>query len=112
MHIDTFFSLPLSEIAYPHPHESDWLDIGEITVYSRRISIGDPILFPGDQAELEVANGIYKIQAKAINYGNDRRISRLRAIQTTDFVQTTHLTNISVDFARVGVCDPIVFLQA
>jgi hypothetical protein len=112
MNIDTFFSQPLSDSVYSPPHVTEWLDIGKIIVYSKHISMGDTTFFPGDQAKLEVDDGEYRVQAKAIHYGNDRRISRLRAIRTVDSFQTVYLASISVDFARVGVCDPIVFLRA
>ncbi|MEP7289270.1 MAG: hypothetical protein ABI947_26255 [Chloroflexota bacterium] len=112
MNIDTFFSQPFSETAYSQVQESDWLDAGTLSIVSTRISIGDAILFPGDQAEFEIVNGLYTIQAKGIDYGNHRRISRLRAFHTPSRFDTSYFASISVDFAVVGICDPTVFLQA
>ncbi len=112
MNIDAFFSEPLSEAFAMNGEESDWLDVGTVTIQSSHISVGDAILFPGDQSEIEIDNGPYMIQAKGIDYGNDRRISRLRACQIPVTIQSKRRNAISVVFARVGICDPTLFLRA
>src|SRR5260221_14474755 len=75
-------------------------------------SVGHAILFPVDQSEMEMDNGHYIIKAKGIDYANDRRISRLRACQIPVTIQSKRRNAISVVFARVGICDPTLFLRA
>ena len=74
--------------------------------------MGDATFFPSDQLELVSPIGTYRVQAKVIDYGIDRRIGRLRAVLAEHPAEAHYIGDISVGFAVVGVCDHPVFLAA
>ncbi len=88
--------------------------MGKIGCASGTPSIGDAVLFPGDQIELKLQPGEYAVGVMALGYGTDRRISRLRAALSgrAGWITVRAAGTIGVDFAVIGVCDDPDFLQA
>ena len=56
----------------------------------------------------EVVRGTYRVLAKIMTYPDDRRISRLRALIGHSATLGPRLDEVGVDFAQVGVFDPVV----
>jgi hypothetical protein len=109
-----FFARPLGATFSSAGQASDWLYVGSLVIRSGILSIGDAMLFPDAQVEVEVEFGEYVVEAIAFDYGIDRRIARLRVALPNRVAAATAQSagTISVDFAVVGVCDFPEFLGA
>ncbi len=95
--------------------ESDWLDFCELTLRSPKLHIVDPCYAADPQEGCLVAlpPGLYRVQARAMAYGRDVRISRLRAIHP-DAVAVTgpEIGHTGSDTANIGIYDFDVFARA
>ncbi len=105
MHLRDYFEQPLSGTSLERGVESDWLDLCELSIPSGKLSMGDPFTFPDAQAKVRVVGGNYKVQAKAFDYGNHRRISRLRACLDEDPYDVLEIDEFPVDAGVAGVCE-------
>src|SRR5258708_5576762 len=112
MKIDDYFALPMSTEFNAQGVESDWVDLCILQIKSGVLSVGDCTLFPNSQIEFDVELGEYVTQAKVRDFGTDRRICRLRAVLPTFSCVSQYVDEISVAFARVGLCDKPIFLMA
>jgi hypothetical protein len=112
MHIEEYLAQPISDKSHTTGIESPWLDIETINLLSGQFSIGDTTYFPGGQIFCDCPPGTYEVQTKMMDYGNDHRFGRLRAILRDQPSTMELLGDISVDFANVGICDYPLFLAA
>jgi hypothetical protein len=112
--LSEYLEQPLSQEYRPDGVESDWLDVYNLELRSDTISVGDATFFPHEQVKLAIEPGIYHIQAKVLDYGIDRRISRLRAMLSDPSLEMCRVPigEIPVGFATVGLCDLPLFLAA
>lgn len=89
--------------------ESDWLAFGEINCASGKFLVIDPAFAPEIESGLLVdcAPGVYQLDAKVMTFGNDKRISRLRAVKrgTPSHTVGSKIGEAWSDVARIGVCD-------
>lgn len=114
MKLAEYWQQPLSGIINRRGTQTDWLDVAEIEITTGILAIGDTMVFPHDQVQVNVPNGVYHIQAIVRDYGVERRIARLRAVLHTQSLtrQSDPLGEFPVDVAGVGVCDYPAFSEA
>ncbi len=88
--------------------ESGWLFHCEVPVRGRRLQIAD-VQMAGNDGEgvvLDVAPGIYAVEARVMTYGIDRRISRVRVYPNGAGVTLgPQAGDVGVDLAAVAICD-------
>jgi hypothetical protein len=112
MRIEDFYNQPLSGTPLQQGVESDWLDLCELPIPSGKLSMGDPLTFPRAQVKVRVVGGTYKVQAKVFDYGNHRRISRLRACLEEDPYDVLEIDEFPVDAGMAAVCEYPTFKAA
>lgn len=114
MNLTEYWQQPLSGVINRQGTPTDWLEVAEIEITTGILAIGDTLVFPHDQVQVNVPNGVYHIQAIVRDYGVERRIARLRAVLYTQSLtpQPDPIGHFPVDFAGVGVCDYPAFSEA
>jgi len=85
-------------------HESEGLDLAEVSISSGKMSIADPTLYP-DGLVVCVCPGLHHIQVVILTESGYRVVARLRAFSTKDHVVGESVGEVSVDFARLGIGD-------
>jgi hypothetical protein len=85
--------------------ETEWLDMGRLVIASGKLGIADPNLFPSDYVSVELRNGNYGVAVKLMEYGSNRRVSRLQVLEGNDGSRGSQIGSVIVDFAQLGVCD-------
>ena len=83
--------------------ESDRLDICPLALVSGRLGVIDPTTFDGET--VEVSPGTYQVQARVMDWADDRRVSRLRVTSCQDVRLGGQVGSVGVDSAQVGVVD-------
>src|SRR5688572_21175777 len=65
--------------------ETDWLPFCQIELKSGRLMVGDASFIPSMGYRplfvTDLPRGVYAVHAKVLDYGDDRRISRLRVMK-------------------------------
>lgn len=92
--------------------ETDWMEFTTLPVTSGKILVVDPGFAPeiNDGVLVELPPGTYVLKAKAMQFGKERRPSRLRvALEGTKSSIGGVIGEAWADTARIGVCDPEVF---
>ncbi|MCQ3930676.1 MAG: hypothetical protein DPW16_09460 [Chloroflexi bacterium] len=114
MNLAEYWQQPLSGIINRRGTQTDWLEVAEIEITTGILAIGDTMVFPHDQVQTNVSNGVYHIQAIVRDYGVERRIARLRVLLKNQNAtrQPDAIAHFPVDFAGVGVCDYPAFSEA
>lgn len=118
MNIADYFAEDRDEFLKPTPatgERTDWLDFCELELKGSNILIVDTQFVPSEKDGLLVAlsAGKYTIQAKTVNYGGDRRVSRLRAFQAgTNPKLGEEIGKTWTDTAMTGICDFETFSKA
>lgn len=114
MNLAEYWQKPLSGVINRQGIPTDWLDVADIEITTGTLAIGDTMVFPHDQVQANVPNGVYSIQAIVRDYGVERRIAGLRAVLHTQSMtrQPDPLGHFPVDFAGVGMCDYLAFREA
>ncbi len=95
--------------------ETDWLYFCELNLRSGKLLVVDPSYGPKpDQGLLvDLPTGKYVIQARVLNYGPVRYVSRLRVlIQESTPTVGKSIGTVGNDTAQIGVCDHEVFSEA
>jgi hypothetical protein len=98
----------------PKGDESDWIEFASLPIVSGKLRVSDPMFF-GDlppSPTFDVECGAYRVMAKTMTYPGDRRVSRLRATLTEPSTFGPRLDDVGVDFAQVGVFDPVIWQEA
>ena len=98
----------------PSGQESDWIEFASLPIVSGKLRVADPMFFRDlpPSPTFDVESGTYRVMAKIITYPGDRRVSRLRAILTQPSTFGPGLYDVGVDFAQVGIFDPVVLDEA
>ncbi|HXL25990.1 MAG TPA: hypothetical protein VN952_04880 [Chthoniobacterales bacterium] len=100
----------------PKGDESDWIEFAALPIISGKLRVSDPMFFRDSPPSptFEVECGTYRVMAKLITYPKEsgRRVSRLRAILHEPSFFGSRLDDVGVDFAQVGVFDPIILDEA
>ncbi|WP_010581967.1 hypothetical protein [Schlesneria paludicola] len=98
----------------PKGEESDWIEFATLSIVSGKLRVSDPMFFRDlpPSPTFDVESGTYRIMVKTITYPGDRRVSRLRAILTEPSSLGPRLDDVGVDFAQVGIFDPVVLDEA
>lgn len=98
----------------PKGDESDWVEFASLPIVSGKLRVSDPMFFRDlpPSPTFEVECGTYRVMAKTITYPGDRRVSRLRAILKEPSSFGPRIDDVGVDFAQVGVFDPVVLDEA
>ena len=116
MHIDDF--LKQSFVRKPENgavgEESDWLDFCDLQVGGKSIWVGDANFVPheGDGFLVAVDPGCYSVRAKAIDFGGDKRVSRLRVCRQDAQPEVGgKIGDTWTDTAITGICDHEVFAE-
>jgi hypothetical protein len=95
--------------------ESDWLEFCHLTVRGSKVQVVDASYVP-DESEgcmVTLTPGSYDVQVRAIAYGGDVRISRLRVVRPSVSASlAAELGETGTDTANIGVCDHESFLRA
>lgn len=92
--------------------ESDWLHLCDFELKGKRFLVCDANFMPSedDGVVVEAPSGKYTVSAKAIDYGGDRRVSRLRvALKGTKPELGDELGETWTDTAVTGISDVDVF---
>jgi len=117
MHIDQF----LKQTVTAHPakgsrgKESDWLDFYQLQVKGKSMWIGDANFVPHEEDGFLVAvdTGNYLVTAKAIDFGGDKRVSRLRVcLHGVEAELGGKIGETWTDTAITGICDHETFSEA
>jgi hypothetical protein len=95
--------------------ESDWLEFCDLPVRGKRIQVVDASYGPHSRegCMVNVTPGVYHVQVRAIVYGDDVRISRLRMLRQG--VRPTvgiELGETGTDTGNIGIRDQKVFARA
>jgi hypothetical protein len=94
--------------------ESDWLDFCSLELPHGKVHVVDTG-YVTDEIEgcmVSVRPGRYEIKVKAMVYGNEVRIARLRAVTETDKPALGEkIDETGTDSATIGVCDFPTFSQ-
>ncbi|MCE9553021.1 MAG: DUF4241 domain-containing protein [Planctomycetes bacterium] len=98
----------------PKGHESDWIEFATLRIVSGKLRVSDPMFFCDHPPSptFDVERGMYRVMVKRIAYHDNPRISRLRAILEEPSSLGLQLADVGVDFAQVGVFDPVVLEEA
>jgi hypothetical protein len=98
----------------PKGGESDWIEFASLPIVSGKLRVSDPMFFRDlpPSPTFDVECGAYRVMAKRMTYPGDRRVSRLRAILQKPSSFGSRLGDVGVDFAQVGVFDPVVLDEA
>src|SRR5688572_14750813 len=94
--------------------ESDWLEFCDLTVRGSKVQVVDVSYVPDEREGCMVTlnPGTYDVQVKAMAYGGDVRISRLRVVRHgVSPSLAAELGETGTDTANVGVCDHEVFAR-
>lgn len=98
----------------PQGSESDWIEFASFHILSGKLRVSDPMFFrdlpPAPTFDVEC--GTYRVLAKTMTYPEDIRVSRLRAILREPATVGRRLNYVSVDFAQVGIFDPVILDEA
>jgi len=95
--------------------ETDWLPFCKLTSRGTQLLVIDADFAPYAQHGLlvDLAPGEYEIKARVIDYGTDKRISRLRLVMGNRTPSTGHqLGTTWTDTGKTGVCDYIAYRDA
>jgi len=95
--------------------ESDWLEFSDLTVRGSKVQVVDSSYVPDERegCMVTLTPGLYQVQAKAMAYGEDVRISRLRVVlHGVSPSAGAELGETGTDTASIGVCDHEVFAHA
>ncbi len=95
--------------------ESEWLDFCDLNLKGNSLLIIDASFTPraNDGLLVELSPGAYLVQAKAMNYISDKRISRLRVFaKGAEPYIGQEIGTTWTDTAQMGICDHQVFLQS
>ncbi|SRR5258708_792057 len=89
--------------------ESDWMDAGELTVTKGTLWAGDPFVVNAEDGCLvkKVPNGIYVLEARAMEFAGRKRVSRLRVYLkgAPDIKLGKKVGETLTDTGLVTVCD-------
>jgi len=88
--------------------ETAWLPFTTLSVESGTLMIGDASFLPDPDAclALKVQPGTYELSVKVMDYGTDKRISRLRVARAgADPELGRKVGTVWADVGRTGVCD-------
>lgn len=110
MTIDDYFAIPWDPSRHQRRgRESKWLLVADIDMTSGEVWLGDPTLAPSliDGIVVELARGVYRVEMRIMDYGDDRRVSRFRlvlaAADRTGLGAQIGMTG--TDTALIGVID-------
>jgi hypothetical protein len=95
--------------------ESDWLEFCDLTVQGNKVHVVDASYVPDAEEGCMVTliPGLYHVQVRAVAYGADVRISRLRVVcHGVSPSLGTQLEETGTDTANIGVCDHEAFARA
>jgi len=98
----------------PKGDESDWIEFASLPIISGKLRVSDPMFFRDlpPSPTFDVQCGTYRVMAKIVTYPGHRRVSRLRATLNEPSSFGSRLDDVGVDFAQVGVFDPVVLDEA
>jgi TPR repeat protein len=94
---------------------SGWLDFCDLVLKGGSILVVDTQFVPSEKDGLlvKLTPGTYSVQAKAVNYGGDVRIARLRVVKNgISPALAEKLGETWTDTANTGICDFETFSQA
>jgi hypothetical protein len=98
----------------PKGDESEWIEFAALPVISGKLRVSDPMFFRDlpPSPTFDVGCGTYRVMAKTMNYPSEKRVSRLRAISKEPSTFGPRLDDVAVDFAQVGIFDPVILDEA
>jgi hypothetical protein len=98
----------------PPGEESDWIKFAQLSIVSGKLAVSDPMFFRDlpPPPTFDMPCSVYEVAAKIMTYPDDRRVSRLRAALDERATMGSPLARVGVDFAQVGVFDPVVLDSA
>jgi len=98
----------------PKGNESDWIEFASLPIISGKLRVSDPMFFRDlpPSPTFDVECGTYRVLGKIMTFPGDRRVSRLRANLHEPSSFGSRLGNVGVDFAQVGVFDPVILDEA
>jgi hypothetical protein len=88
--------------------ETPWLAFTTRSIESGRLMIGDASFLPDPEncVTVNVQPGTYELSVKVMDYGTDKRISRLRVARAgADPELGRKVGAVWADVGRIGVCD-------
>ena len=88
--------------------ETDWLVVASFQVTKNSLWVGDPyVANPQDGFLVEVPNGSYKLEAKAMDFAGWKAVSRVRAYLSAAqlIVRGRQIGDTCTDTAMVGIFD-------
>jgi TPR repeat protein len=117
MKLAKYFSGDRGKFLKPTPptgEQSEWLDFCDLVLKGGNILIVDAQFVPSEKDGLlvKLPPGNYSVQAKAVNYGGDVRMARLRVFQNgTAPALAEKIGESWTDTAKTGICDFETFSQ-
>jgi hypothetical protein len=116
MTLEQYFSKHSAEGDEPTPGvQTPWLDFCDITLKGASFLVVDASFLPSEEdgVVVKAPRGRYIVQAKVMDYGCDRRISRLRVmVPGSDPELGEELGDTWTDTAQTAICDFEVFSAA
>jgi hypothetical protein len=88
--------------------ETDWLDVCSFDMRGKRFRVADvaSLTSSADALSIQVIPGRYRVLAKVIDYGGDRRVSRFRVcFEGVESHLGAECLETWTDTARIGFCD-------
>src|SRR5688572_6174336 len=95
--------------------QSDWLDFCDVMLIGPKVLVVDANFVPSadDGLVIELPSGRYHVQVRAIDYGGDKRVSRLRTLLEGCVPSVgARLGETWTDTALTGICDLEIFSNA
>ena len=118
MKVSEYFSQPSEAYLRETPdtgESSPWLEFCDLDLKGPRVLVVDAQFVPSaeDGLLIELPAGRYAVQIKALNFGGDRRISRLRVMAPGSAPQLgMQIGETWTDTANTGICDFETFSKA
>lgn len=99
--------------------ETEWMVVDRLTVRSGVLWIGDPEfawaeINPGDGCKVNLPSGSYVVEAKGMDFGGPRLVSRMRAcLEGSENLKTgKEVGEAGTDTGQMGVADPALLKTA
>lgn len=94
--------------------ESSWIPFDELRLTSGKLILLDPIscLQSGDGLVIGLPSARYGLEARVMDYGDDKRISRLKLVQDVPHELGELLGTTFADVGYTGACDHEALLDS
>ena len=118
MNLEEYFTADRKEFIKPTPitgERTDWLEFCQFSLHGKTVLIVDAQFVPSsdDGLLVDLSPGNYRVYAKGVNYGGDRRVARLRVVKDGAVPRLgKEVGKTWTDTAKTGFCDFEVFSEA